>query len=76
VELALASSNDIEHLPLPYDAATRRLFGVPVVATVSRVAGVGHVLAVDAVVVDTDTDTEGVECSGRRTPTTPTSPRT
>jgi hypothetical protein len=28
---------------------------VPVVATVSQAAGVGHVLAVDAVVVDTDT---------------------
>ena len=55
VELALASSNDIEHLLLPYDAATRRLFVVPVVATVSEAAGVGHVLARDAVVVDTDT---------------------
>ena len=36
VELAVSSSNEIEHLSLPYDPATRRLFGVPVVATVSR----------------------------------------
>jgi hypothetical protein len=55
VELALASSNAIEHLSLPNDPASRRLFGVPVVATVSEAAGVGHVMAVDAVVVDTDT---------------------
>ena len=30
VELARASSNAVEHLSLPYDPATRRLFGVPV----------------------------------------------
>ena len=35
----------IEHLSLPYDPASRRLFGVPIVATVSEAAGVGHVLA-------------------------------
>ena len=55
VELALSSTNAIEHLSLPYDPATRRLFGVPIVATVSQAAGVGHVLGADAVVVDTDT---------------------
>ncbi len=55
MKLALASSNAIEHLSLPYDAATRRLFGVPVVATVSEAAGVGHMLATDAVLVDADT---------------------
>ena len=38
----------VQHdLSLPYDPATRRLFGVPVVATVSEAAGVGHVLATD-----------------------------
>jgi hypothetical protein len=63
VELALASSNAIEHLSLPYDPATRRLFGVPVVATVSEAAGVGHVLATDAVVVDTDSQGVGVQWS-------------
>ena len=55
VELALCSTNAIEHLSLPYDPASRRLFGVPIVATVNQAAGVGHVLAADAVVVDTDT---------------------
>ena len=29
VELALSSTNAIEHLALPYDPASRRLFGVP-----------------------------------------------
>ena len=38
VELALSSTNAIEHLSLPYDPATRRLFGVPIVATVSQAA--------------------------------------
>ena len=63
VELALSSTNAIEHLSLPYDPASRRLFGVPVVATVSEAAGVGYVLAVDAVVVDTDTLGVGVQWS-------------
>ena len=45
VELALSSTNAIEHLSLPYDPASRRLFGVPIVATVSEAAGVGNVLA-------------------------------
>ena len=63
VELALASSNAIEHLSLPYDPATRRLFGVPIVATVSQAAGVGHVLAPDAVALDADS--LGVEVRGR-----------
>ena len=63
VELALSSINAIEHLSLPYDPASRRLFGVPVVATVSEAAGVGHVLAADAVVVDTDTIGVGVQWS-------------
>ena len=40
-----------------------RLFGVPVVATVLEAAGVGHVLAADAVVVDTDTLGVGVQWS-------------
>src|SRR6478752_4762812 len=51
VELALSSTNAVEHLSLPYDPASRRLFGVPVAATVSEAAGVGHVLAADAVVL-------------------------
>jgi hypothetical protein len=58
VELALSSTNAVEHLSLPYDPATR-----PVVATVSEIAGVGHVLAQDAVVVDVDTIGIGVQWS-------------
>ena len=38
-------------------------FGVPIVATVSEAAGVGHVLATDAVVVDTDSQGVGVQWS-------------
>ena len=54
----------IEHLSLPYDPASRRLFGVPiVVATVSQAAGVGHVLALDAVALDADTHGVGVQWS-------------
>jgi hypothetical protein len=63
VELALSSTNAIEHLSLPYDPASRRLFGAPIVATMSEAAGVGHVLAVDAVVVDTDTPGVSVQWS-------------
>ena len=53
----------MEHLSPPYDPGSRRLFGVPIVATVSQAAGVGHVLAVDAVVLDTDTIGVGVQWS-------------
>jgi hypothetical protein len=74
VELALSSTNAIEHQSLPYDPASRRLFGVPIVATVSEAAGVGHVLATDAVVVDTDTSGVGVQWS--ETSNTTTSRRT
>ena len=63
VERALSSSNAVEHLSLPYDPASRRLFGVPIVATVSEAAGVAHVLAPEAVVVDTDSQGVGVQWS-------------
>ena len=63
VELALSSTTAIEHLSLPYDPASRRLWGVPIVSTVSQAAGVGHVLATDAVVVDTDSQGVGVQWS-------------
>ena len=50
VELALSSTNAVEHLSLPFDPATRRLYGVPIVVTTSQTAAaVGHVLARDAV---------------------------
>lgn len=54
VELAVSTTNAVEHLGLPYDAAQRRLYGVPIATTVSATAGVGHVIAADAVVLDTD----------------------
>lgn len=38
VELALSSQQAIEHLALPYDPATRRLFGVPVVVSNAQAA--------------------------------------
>jgi hypothetical protein len=34
IELALANQNAIDYQGIPYDAATRRLFGVPVVVAV------------------------------------------
>lgn len=60
IELAIASANSIEYRGLPYDAAARRLFGVPIATTTSQDVGVGHVLAADAVVLDTDTQGVGV----------------
>ena len=62
VELALSSAA-VEHLSLPYDPATPRLFGVPVATTVSATAGTGHVVAQGAVVVDTDTTGISVQWS-------------
>ena len=63
VELAIATTTAVEYRGLPYDAATRRLFGVPIATTVSQEVGTGHVLAVDAVAVDTDTQGVGVQWS-------------
>ena len=54
VELALSSQNAIEHLSLPYDPASRRLYGVPVVVSNAQAAGVGHAVAIDAVGLDSD----------------------
>ena len=55
VELSLSLTNSIEHQGLPYDPATRQLFGVPVTTSNAQAAGVGHVLASGAVALDTDT---------------------
>lgn len=54
VELGVASTTAVAYQGLPYDAAARRLFGVPIATTVSASAGVGHVIAIDAVALDTD----------------------
>lgn len=54
VELALSSITAVEYRSLPFDPAARRLYGTPVVVTVSQPAGAAHVLAQEAVTVDTD----------------------
>jgi hypothetical protein len=54
IELALSTTNAVEHIGLPYNPATRRLYGVPIATTVSQAAGVAHVIANNAVMVDTD----------------------
>lgn len=54
IELALSSVNAIEHMSLPYDAASRRLFGVPVCVSIAEAEGAAHVLATGAVALDTD----------------------
>jgi HK97 family phage major capsid protein len=55
IELALSTTNAVEHIGLPYDAAQRRLYGVPIATTITQTQGVGHVLASGAVSVDIDT---------------------
>ena len=67
VELALSSVTAIEHLSLPYDPATRRLFGVPVTTSNAQAAGVGHVIASGAVALDTDTRGVDVQWSENAT---------
>ena len=66
-ELALSGVAAIEHLSLPYDPATRRLFGVPVTTSNAQAAGVGHVLASGAVALDTDTRGVDVQWSENAT---------
>ena len=63
VERALSTTNEVAHLSLFYDPASCRLFGLPILATVSEAAGVAHALATDAVVVDTDSQGVGAQCS-------------
>jgi hypothetical protein len=74
VELALSSTNAVEHLSLPYDPASRRLFGVPVVATVSEAAGVGTWWP--SMRWPSTPTPSAWACSGRRRPTPTTSRRT
>ena len=54
LELLMSTTNAVEHVGLPYSASQRVLFGTPIATSVSATAGVGHVLAADAVVLDTD----------------------
>lgn len=55
IELAIASTNAVEHMSLPYDPVARRLYGVPIVITTEATVGVGHTLAAGAAGLDTDT---------------------
>jgi hypothetical protein len=54
IELALSTVNAVEHLSLPFDAAARRLWGTPLVATNAVAAGVSYTLAEGAVILNTD----------------------
>lgn len=54
IELSLATTNAVEHLALPYDAAARRLYGVPIAVCVSEAPGTAHVLADLSVILNTD----------------------
>jgi hypothetical protein len=67
IELALASTSTIMHMSLPYDPATRRLFGMPVTTSNAQAAGVGHVLATGAVALDTDSRGVDVQWSENAT---------
>ena len=53
-ELALSTTNSIEHHGLPYDASARRLFGVPVVVSNAQAAGVSHAVGQGAIGLDVD----------------------
>jgi Phage capsid family len=54
VELALASVTAIEHLSLPFSAADRRLWGVPLVVSTAVTAGVSYTVAQGATGLNTD----------------------
>lgn len=54
VELALTSATAVERQGIPFDAATRRLFGVVIASTTSQTPGTAHVLGAGAVVLDSD----------------------
>ena len=65
VELLIASTTAIQYQGLPFDAAARRLFGVPIVASIAETTGFGHVLAHGAVALDTDN--QGVQLAWSET---------
>ena len=63
-----AVERDRDRTPgLPYDPATRRLFGVPVTTSNAQAAGLGHVIATGAVALDTDTRGVDVQWSENAT---------
>lgn len=54
IELALTTSNSIEHQGLPYDASARKLFGVSVVVSNAQAVGVSHAVGQGALALDVD----------------------
>lgn len=54
IELLLSTTNAVEHMGLPYDPATRRLYGLPIATTIAQAVGTAHVLGRGAVTVDHD----------------------
>lgn len=63
IELLVSSTTAIEHMNLPYDPATRRLYGVPVVITNAATEGTSHTLAEGAVALDTDSHGVAIQWS-------------
>lgn len=60
IEILLASSSAVEYQGLPYLAAQRLLYGIPIAVTVSQEVNVAHVLAAGSVVLDVDSLGVGV----------------
>jgi HK97 family phage major capsid protein len=65
IELALSTVNAVEHMSLPYDAAARRLWGVPITVTNAQSVGTAHTLAQGA--VGLNTGPEGVQIAWSET---------
>ncbi len=54
LELLITAADAINYQGLPYDAASRRLFGVPVVVSLAQTEGVAHTLGEGAARLETD----------------------
>ena len=65
IELLISSVDAIETLSLPFDPATRRLWGVPIAVTIGQSEGLAHTIAKGPVAVDTDS--RGVDISWTET---------
>lgn len=65
VELMLTTAGAVETRGVPYDAAARKLFGVPVVTSLAATTGVATTLSVDAAKLNVDSN--GVEIAWSET---------
>jgi hypothetical protein len=65
IELALLTVSAVERQNLPFDAVSKRLWGIPVTTTVAATAGTGWVIGAGAVTVNTDS--QGVQISWSET---------